>query len=232
MIESPEIEPAGIAPADGRGVIRLTNDTLNSNTYLVPLAEAGTCVVIDPGLDVALVERALEVTGLTPRAILSTHGHFDHIGSAEPLRRRHGVPFCLHGADAKLAKQANFLMTLCRIDARIDIPTLDVAVDEGNLSPLPGLPLTFQPVPGHTPGSCLIRIGSVAFSGDTLYRRGLDTLPLPGTDNARMRASILALWDELPEDTWIYPGHGGSTPFGDIKRHNAKLRAFLGLEPA
>lgn len=216
---------------DANGVIRLTNRTLASNTWLVPLPEPGACVIIDPGLEDGLAERALEAAGLVPRAIIATHGHFDHLGVGETLRRRYGIPFHLHAADLKLARQANFLMTLCKIDARIVSPEVETPVggDGAARGGYPDLPVGWIHAPGHTPGSCLVVVGDLAFSGDTIYRRGLDTLPLPGTDNNRMRASLLGLWDALDENIWIYPGHGAAAPFGDIKRHNLKLRAFLGL---
>lgn len=213
--------------ADERGVVRVVHRTFASNSYLCPTGEPGTCVVIDPGLDGALVERALEAAGLRPLAVVSTHGHFDHVGTAEELRLRHGIPHYLHRDDLRIARQANFLMTMCRIPARITVPQPDRPFDGDAAVELPGGPLRLRPVPGHTPGSTLVCFGGVAFSGDTLYRRGMDTLALPGSDAGLMRRSILALWDSLPEETWIYPGHGASASFGDIKRNNMKLRAFL-----
>jgi glyoxylase-like metal-dependent hydrolase (beta-lactamase superfamily II) len=41
--------------------------------------------------------------------------------------------------------------------------------------------------------------------------------------------SVRRLWDLLPDDTRIYPGHGGSAAFGEIKRSNAPLRRMLGV---
>src|SRR4029450_12317694 len=77
------------------------------NSYL--LEEAGEVTVIDAGLpgyyrDIPRELAAMGRTVADVRALLLTHGHTDHIGFAERLRREQRVPVSVHEADAALAR--------------------------------------------------------------------------------------------------------------------------------
>lgn len=85
------------------------------------------------------------------------------------------------------------------------------------------------PAPGHTPGSCLFHYGLYLFSGDTLYAHGVGLSKLPGTDHGRLKATLLSMWDQLPEAVLVLPGHGDCATFGAIRRGNRPLLEFLGL---
>lgn len=66
---------------------------LAANCYFVGAETGGECVIIDPGQDSAEgVDRLVEEHSLKPAAILVTHGHFDHAGSASELSRRFKAP--------------------------------------------------------------------------------------------------------------------------------------------
>jgi glyoxylase-like metal-dependent hydrolase (beta-lactamase superfamily II) len=84
-------------------------------------------------------------------------------------------------------------------------------------------------VPGHTPGSTILTMNGVSFTGDTLYRDDVYLTALPEQDPELLAASIRAIWDVLADDTTVYPGHGGPAMFGEIKRSNLPLRRMLGL---
>lgn len=212
------------------GVRRVVSAPMASNTYVVPTRTPGRCLVVDPGLDEPGIAAVLDATGLEPEAVLCTHGHFDHIGSAAGLQARSGAPLYLHRADARIARSANFLLMACRIDARITMPALDHLVEDGCEVPLAGGDVaTFVHTPGHTPGSCLIEYEGIVFTGDTIYRDTTGVAGLPGEDAARLRASILAVWDRIGDDRPILPGHGGAGRFGDVKRSNRALRESLDL---
>ena len=207
-------------------VWRVTNGVFPSNCYIVPTGVDGQCVLVDPGLDGEAIEQAVASMGWTPAAVLCTHGHFDHAGSAARFHRL-GCPVYLHDADLKTLRSSNFLLMAFKVPARIEVPPVEPVAPRGFRVAVGGLQFTFHPAPGHTPGSCVIECGRALFTGDTLYSRGVGLSKLPGEDPARLRESLLALWERFPDDAIVHPGHGDSAPFGWIKSHNAALRRFL-----
>jgi hydroxyacylglutathione hydrolase len=211
-------------------MIRIVNAQLPSNTYLMDTAEPGEVVVVDPGLDREAIERELAARSLTPVAIVCTHGHFDHIGSAYELQQAHDAPLYMHGADVRVAKAANFLLMACKIDARITVPRFDHLVEDGAEVDIAGDTLRFIHTPGHTPGSCMVEFRGTLFTGDTVYRDGIGLVDFPGEDKDVLRRSILAVWDRLDDELWACPGHGGCCRLGSLKERNSALRGFLELD--
>lgn len=198
-----------------------------SNSYVCPTSVPGECLLVDPGLDLAAVEAGLAESGLRPVAVLCTHGHFDHLGSAGAIQNRYQVPVYLHRDDARTANTSNFLMMAFKVPGRIALPRFDF-VDGSFDARFGGDEVRWLHTPGHTPGSSVLLFRGNAFTGDTLYRDGVGLVSLPGEDAEALRRSIAGLFDVIPEDAVVQPGHGGSGRLGDIKRGNLPLQRFLG----
>lgn len=218
----------------GGALRRVTNADLHSNTYLLAdPSGSGDCVVVDAGLDHAQVEAALADSGWTPRAVLCTHGHFDHVGGAARLQERFGVPVHLLGVDLKLAKLSNFMMAAFKLKARIALPEFNLLNGDAAVVEAAGRRFIFHALPGHTPGSAGIAVDGLLFSGDTLYARRTALSKLPGEDHDRLRASLNKLFSWVDEGVLVLPGHGGSATIREILDHNEALRAFMSLaQPA
>jgi glyoxylase-like metal-dependent hydrolase (beta-lactamase superfamily II) len=212
-------------------VVRIANREVAANTYICSTSAPEECILIDPGFDREAIETALDEAELTPIAIFCTHGHFDHLGSAEYFRRKYGIDIHLHGSDTKIARSSNFLMMALKLRSRVDVPTEFVSVADGTVWSSGGDHVEFVHVPGHTPGSCVVLFEGAAFTGDTLYRKDVWLGSLPETNHQQLVESVRRLWTLLPDDTMIYPGHGGVATFGEIKRSNGPLREMLGLAP-
>jgi hydroxyacylglutathione hydrolase len=211
------------------GPIRVTSREFAANTYIVRTSTPGECVLVDPGLDRDAIDNALDDERLVPIAIFATHGHFDHIGSAEHFRRKYSIQLHLHAADAKLTRSSNFLMMAFGLTSRIDVPEDWLAIDDGfSWSKGPDRVQALH-VPGHTAGSTILDVNGSQFTGDTIYRDDVWLTPLPEQDISQLKASVLKVWDVLPETAIMYPGHGGAASFGQIKQSNARLRDLLGL---
>lgn len=210
-------------------VIRIRNVEIPANTYLCPIDTTGDCLLIDPGSDREAIDVALDQHRLTPSAIYCTHGHFDHLGSAEYFRRRYSIPVRMHGADEKLARAANFRMLALKLASRIEVPEAFESVGNGSAW-VGDVQLEILSVPGHTPGSVVLLISGRAFTGDTLYRDEVWRVPWPEEDKEMLVASMRRLWERLPDDTLVYPGHGGDGAFGAIKEGNLPLRRMLGVD--
>jgi hydroxyacylglutathione hydrolase len=213
-------------------VVRVTNRVVAANTYICETATPRKCILIDPGLDRDAIEVTLDEADLTPLAIFCTHGHFDHLGSAEYFRRKYSIDVHFHGADAKVAQSSNFLMMALKLPSRITVPEAHVAVADGSIWSSGDDHVEFVHVPGHTPGSTVVVFNGQAFTGDTLYRDDVWLGSLPQMNKAQLLESVRRLWALLPDDTQIYPGHGGAAAFGEVKRSNAALRQLLGITGA
>ena len=81
---------------------------------------------------------------------------------------------------------------------------------------------TIYYTPGHTKGSVLIQYRNRLFSGDTLFAGSLGRTDLWGGNDAEMMSSLKRI-KELPNDLWVYPGHGEATTIGQEKKTNPYL---------
>ncbi len=212
----------------GGDVWRVTSGEFPSNAYICGTGD-GRCVLIDGGLDPASIDLVVQELALTPSAVFCTHGHFDHAGSAAFFQKKYGVPVYLHGADRKLLKASNFLLMAFKLASRIEQPSEITVVASGESVDVAGHALIFHGAPGHTPGSCLIELGSALFTGDTIYTRGVGLSHLPGEQPEILKQSILALWPMLTAERIVYPGHGGCASGAEVRATNRALLEFLGL---
>jgi glyoxylase-like metal-dependent hydrolase (beta-lactamase superfamily II) len=213
------------------GLHRIGNDIVAA--YLIH-ADTGI-TLIDAGLpghwwDLLAV---LDDIGRSPddiRGLILTHGDSDHIGFAERLRRRHGVPVFVHAADAgrargekppatarpamRLAPALGFFGYALRKGGMRPRPLEEVVEIAGDrVLDLPGAPRVIA-LPGHSPGSIAIHSPAVnaLFVGDALTTRHVLTgrsgpQPAPFTDDPEQALASLARLETV-EAARVLPGHG------------------------
>lgn len=206
---------------------QVASRVFTSNCYISSHGEDNFCVLIDPGLDPAGIDAQVMLLGKTPEAVLCTHGHFDHVGGAAYFQQKYKIPVYLPSGDVKIMQSSNFLLMALKIAMRIELPDVTHLPAEGITIAVGAATFAYQPLPGHTPGSCLVRSGQHVFSGDSLYARGVGLSNLPGENRELLRAGIRMLWDRLPADVLVCPGHGLVARFGDICRENRALLEYL-----
>lgn len=187
-----------------------------ANACLVCPQGRQDCFLVDPGDDLALLHRHLKASGRRLAAILLTHGHFDHLLSAQPLSEETSAPVYLHPGDEEM---------LTDPDKMAWNPEYCIQAPPANLQTRPypegefevcGVGLKALPTPGHSRGSvCLYaQDGGILFSGDTLFQRGFGRTDLYGGSEEALFQSLRALLTGLPEDTRVLPGHGAGTTIG------------------
>ena len=214
------------------GIRRLGSGMINS--YLIE--ESGAVTIIDAGVpgywnDLPRELSAMGRSLVDIRAVVLTHGHSDHIGFAERIRRERGVPVHVHEADAALARgevpnpakglgpirvgaMLRFLLYSARMGAlRLPRITAVSTFGDGATLDLPGAPRVIL-VPGHTPGSAALEVTSkrALFVGDAFATYAVTT----GQDGPQIAPftadSALALESlgrlEGHEAEFVLPGHG------------------------
>ena len=191
---------------------------IGTNCYLLKDDETGKGAVIDPGGDGVSISSAVAQMGMTPVAILLTHGHYDHTGAVTELLREYpGLPVYLNPGDAAMMKDpANLIPDIG--------PT--VAYGEGDQVPVGNLTVQVYHTPGHTPGSVTLEVENVLFTGDTLFQGSCGRTDLPGGDPMEMLASLRRL-GRLEGDYTVYPGHMDSTTLAREKQYNPFIRQAL-----
>jgi hydroxyacylglutathione hydrolase len=213
---------------------RVTNRPFVSNTYIA-LLEDHKCLIIDPGLDRDAIDTLLVNLGVLPIAVLCTHGHFDHVGSAHDFADKYKVAVYLNASDQKVANTSNFLLMAFKIEARITLPKfelLQVSAENPSVEiTLDNAKCQYLHIPGHTPGSCAVRVGDYLFTGDTLYARGVGLVSLPGEDVALLKKSIRFLFKHYEgQNVLVCPGHGEFDYLEGIKEKNEALKQFLSVD--
>lgn len=197
----------------------------SSNCYIVS-DESSTAVIIDPGESFSTIMSYVTEAKLCVKAILLTHGHFDHIGAASQLKTAVHAPLFVHRNDAKMLKYVNLYRHAFGGESSIEIPIPDGYLSSEELFSAGSLRAEVIETPGHTPGSICLRVDDYIFTGDTLMRGKIGRTDLPGGNNSSLKNS-LRLLSMLPLDTAIYPGHGAPTVLAEELRENIFLREVL-----
>lgn len=213
-----------------------------ANVHVIPTD--GGLVLVDAGYEQSapdLVAR-LRDAGLDPaqvRAVIVTHGHSDHAGGADYLRRELGVTVIAGRRDAEMIA-AGRMEALCPTswfaESRLEEDlaevyegyTADVWIDEAtDLGPLVGVRGKALPVPGHTPGSLVVVAEDVAFVGDlfrgSIVGAGVET-HFYQCDVEATRRDILLLLDAHPKVRTFFTGHFGPVDREAVEAYVAPLR--------
>ena len=188
---------------------KLTLGLYQTNTYI--LSNDTEAAVIDPGYEPDIILDALE--GKELKAILLTHGHFDHVGAVKDIVSETGCQVYLHPADLSMPPQ----MTAGPL-------YYTHTYGEGDTLQLADLQLYVMHTPGHTPGSVCLRCQEHIFSGDTLFQGSCGRTDLPGGDWKTILQSLKRL-AAMDGNYHVHPGHGPSTTLAEEKLYNPYMQA-------
>jgi len=205
---------------------------LGTNCMVTWADGSRTCTVVDPGMSSDEGEKELlgflASEGITPDAILLTHGHFDHVWGVERLVEKYPVPVYMHPADRDILEDgaSAFRGMQSMKMLRHDFPTVDVA--DGDTLSTGGAIWKVLHTPGHTPGCVCYwsEENNVLLSGDTLFAGCIGRTDLEGGDYDALMASIKEKLLNLPGETDVLPGHGQPTSIAREGMYNPFLEPF------
>lgn len=200
----------------------LTVGAYQTNCYIVT-ADDKSAVVIDPGEEADKIINKAKELGAKVKYILLTHGHFDHIGAADAVKRAFPESrIVVMKADEDICRNA----ALVGGDNATADP--DMLVEDGDIIKVAELSFKYMATPGHTKGSAIIICEDKIFSGDTIMSRTCGRTDLFGGSTKDIRSSLKKI-GELSGDYEIYPGHGPETNMAVERYANPYLRKAMGL---
>ena len=157
--------------------------------------------VIDPGVN-ALEFIKQNCTQI--KAILNTHGHFDHVWDNEALKKHFKAPIYIHEKDEFMLNDP--------FNTGHKHSKADFLIKDEEVFDIEGVSFKFHFFPGHTPGCCMIELvwENLMFSGDFLFQNSIGRYDFPYSSASDMKKSIqkAAL---IKDDFKLLPGHGFET---------------------
>ena len=192
---------------------------LQTNCYVVADEATLDAAVIDPGADSNLILDYIERCHFHVRAILLTHGHFDHCMGLEEVYDATGATVYMSHADLTTDIDNGMFGNE---DFELDPPDDTVFIREGDVIEAGSLTFDVLETPGHTPGGVSLYFPEeqVVFTGDALFYRSIGRTDFPGGDHDTLLRSVRDVLFKLPAETVAYPGHGPATKIGDEAANN------------
>lgn len=185
---------------------------LSTNVHVLADERSGEAIAIDTAIpSLAWIGEELAARGWTLKLVVSTHGHWDHIGDNAAVAGATGAEIAVHPLDREMLERPAPMWAPFEIPP--SVPAVELA--EGGEVRFGSIRLTVLHTPGHTPGSVslLARDEGLLFSGDTLFAGGWGRVDLPGGSPEAMVASLGRLADLEPV-IGVLPGHGAATTIG------------------
>ncbi|BBY48011.1 hypothetical protein MARA_14790 [Mycolicibacterium arabiense] len=222
---------------------------LQCNCYVLAPSQGADAIIVDPGQKaMPRLRKILDENRLTPAAVLLTHGHIDHVWSAQKVADTYGCPAFIHPEDRAMLKDPikGFGPRLAQLAVGVMFtePRQVVELDrDGDKIELGGMTVTVDHTPGHTRGSVTFRVAGgqersdsgmswangpaeMAFTGDTLFKKSIGRTDLEGGSGRDLYTSIVEKLLVLDDSTVVLPGHGEKTTIGAERRTNPFLEGL------
>ncbi|MEU4406791.1 MBL fold metallo-hydrolase [Streptosporangium sp. NPDC023963] len=188
--------PADLRELPALTIAKLAVGPFDNNAYLIRCTQTGDGALIDAAAE---PDRLLELIGDRPISkIVTTHQHGDHWQALEEVARATGASVIAHPLDA----------------GALPVP-VDLEVEDGDGITVGVVSLEVIHLRGHTPGSIALHHPGHLFTGDSLFPGGVGNTNKDPERFAQLFADVSErIFDRLPDDTWVYPGHGKDTTLG------------------
>jgi glyoxylase-like metal-dependent hydrolase (beta-lactamase superfamily II) len=193
--------PADVRELPGLVISKVAVSEMANNAYLLRDPATGQALLVDAAAEPDTLRDL--VAGADVRTVVTTHGHWDHHRALPDVVAATGARTVAHAADA----------------ADLPVP-VDRTVAHGDTVEVGGQVLEVVHLRGHTPGSIALvwrgpeGAGTHVFTGDSLFPGGVGKTWSPEDFTSLLADVEERLFGALPDDTWVYPGHGKDTTLG------------------
>ena len=196
------------------------------NCYLVSCDKTGKAIVVDPGAGSNMISKWLKEKNKDVEYIVLTHGHWDHLGAVEDLRRELGVKVAIHKDDAAMLTDPK--LNLSYYSGRnMALSPAEILLEDNQVLKIGEMEVKVLHTPGHTPGGICLLTKDGLLSGDTLFSTSIGRTDFPNGDLnlllKNIREKLMVLDDNLP----VYPGHEEFTSIGREKKYNPYLNGLF-----
>lgn len=194
------------------------------NCYLYWDEVSNEGIIIDPGADSDKIFEAVDKLGFTPKAILLTHGHGDHIAAVADVKEKYDLPLYVGDGEEELLSNPSANVS-AMIGTPIVAPPPDELVKDEEVIAIGSIKLRVLATPGHSPGGVcyLDETEGNLFCGDTLFYGSIGRTDFPGCSTEQLLDSINKKILTLPDSIICYPGHGPKTTVGGERINNPFL---------
>jgi hydroxyacylglutathione hydrolase len=183
------------------------------------------CYVLHPSEGAVLFDAPdgscdwLESRQITPKLLLLTHGHFDHVPEVAKVKQRFGCQIGCHPDTVPMISDPNFFRAY-GFQLEIEPVQPDFLIEASDRRDFLGMEMQVLEVPGHSPGSlCFFsREDALLVGGDVLFAGGVGRWDLPGGDGELLFRGIRTKLYPLGDNVTVLPGHGPPTTIG-VERH-------------
>lgn len=202
---------------------RMTLGVCQTNCYFVYREGKKEVLLFDPADQGGQIFQSLREHGFQVKAILLTHGHFDHIWGSKELRELSGTRIYAYIGEKEVLEDAEL-----NVSAQAGRPysvEADVYVQDGEVLDFGDMKCKLIATPGHTKGSCCYYFeeDGILIAGDTLFRESVGRTDFPTGSMSRIVRSVKEKLICLPDSVKVYPGHGETTSIGFEKENNPFL---------
>jgi len=202
-------------------VEKLVVGQLSTNCFIV--SNRDEAIIIDPGDDGTHIIDNINNKKLKLKAIIATHGHFDHILGAFEIQGTYNAPFLIHSKDTFLVKRmresVKQFLTINSVDPE---PKITGAISDKEIYKVGEKIMKIIHTPGHTPGSCSLYFedDNALFVGDVLfYGGGVGRTDFSYCSPSELESSISKIFS-FNDNTIIYSGHGENSTVKQEKAYH------------
>ena len=191
-----------------------------TNCYFVYHEGQNKVIFFDPADRGDYIYTALKEKGFEVDTILLTHGHFDHIWGCSKLRQLSGAKVYALDAEEDVLMSAD--LNASELAGRACTVKANEFLKDDQEIEILGFKIKVLATPGHTKGSCCFYFedDDILISGDTLFEESIGRTDLPTGSISELKRSLAEKLAPLPDDTKVFPGHGGSTTIGHERDYN------------
>lgn len=210
-------------------IIRLENQLMEANCFIVVDKLSKSCIIIDPASEKAEREVTfIKDNHLQLDYILITHTHADHCWGVNILKEKFPQMKLLYHEDKYMNREIMLFFRMWHEDVNYiyDLAPADILVHDGDILSWHGHVIKFILTPGHSMGSICIDLDGILFTGDTI-------MPYPpyfngrGSDKNEWVASVKKIEKIYNPETMIYPGHGEVVSLGEWRANEEWIKTKI-----